>query len=158
MMAWWKMALLVLGLAVVGWAVSMALMSLLARRPDTLGLHQGRLAPCPDKPNCVCSQEQRQEYAIAPLSFQGDPRAAWQRLLDVLDKLPRTRLVEQTDTYLHAECTSLLFRFVDDLECLLDTEAGVIHLRSASRVGYSDLGVNRARVEAIRQAFQQADK
>ncbi len=147
-----KIGLIVLLVSVVAWALIMVAFSLTARRPDNLGVHDGRLAPCPGTPNCVCSQEDG-VFAIQPISFEGDPDLAWQRLRTVLAAMPRTRIVKVNDSYLHAECTSLLFRFVDDLECLLDREAKLIHVRSASRAGRSDLGVNRARVEALRAAF-----
>jgi uncharacterized protein (DUF1499 family) len=70
---------------------------------------------------------------------------------------PRTRILTVTDTYLHAECATLLFRFLDDVELLLDREAKVIHFRSSSRVGHGDLGVNRRRMEGIRRAFDESE-
>lgn len=76
----------------------------------------------------------------------------------IIEAMPRVRIVRATDTELRAEFTSRLFRFVDDVDCLLDVSAGVIHIRSASRTGYSDLGVNRRRVEAIRAAFAGRDQ
>jgi len=119
------------------------------------------LAPCPDSPNCVSSlapASDRTHY-IAPLGFSGDPAVAWQRLKTaVLAEKRVTVLVERKD-YLHAEIRSLIFRFVDDVEFSLDAGAGLINVRSASRMGYSDFGVNRKRVERIRTAFDsQADK
>jgi uncharacterized protein (DUF1499 family) len=72
--------------------------------------------------------------------------------------MTRVRIVTATDHYLHAECSSALFGFVDDLECLLDAEAGVIHLRSAARMGYSDLGVNRRRIETLRERVNRRRK
>jgi uncharacterized protein (DUF1499 family) len=81
-----------------------------------------------------------------------------QRLLQVLSAWPRTRVITSTPDYLHAECRSLLFRFVDDVEVVLDRTAGVIHCRSASRAGHSDLGVNRRRLEAIRVALHSRDR
>jgi uncharacterized protein (DUF1499 family) len=113
----------------------------------------GRLAPCPDKPNCVCTQSSDARHRIEPLTYTGSAEEAMTRLRDVLLARPRVRIVTQTESYLHAECTSRLFRFVDDVELLIDREAKVIHFRSASRVGHSDLGVNRRRMEEIRQAF-----
>ena len=73
------------------------------------------------------------------------------KLRQILESMHRVRITEATSTYIHAEFTSLVFRFVDDLELLLDSEAGVIHVRSASRVGRSDLGANRRRVEDLRR-------
>jgi len=113
------------------------------------------LAPCPDSPNCVSSQapESDHEHYIAPFRFSGDPAAAWRRLKTaVLEEKRVTVMAEQSD-YLRAEMRSLLFRFVDDVEFSLAANQGLIHVRSASRVGYSDFGVNRKRVERIRAAF-----
>ena len=122
-------------------------------RPKDLGVRDGKLAACPSTPNCVCSQASDAVYAIAPLRFDGSPEEAWRRLRQVLADQPRTHIVREEGDYLHVECTSLLFRFVDDVEFVLDRDARVIHFRSASRIGRSDLGVNRQRMEAIRQAF-----
>ncbi len=148
----WKLLALIALLIVLGWVSSMTLLSLLSSRPANLGVLDGKLAPCPATPNCVCSQA-GDDHAIQPLRFEGDPDEAWQRLRQVLAARPRTRIVREEDDYLRVECTSLMFRFTDDVEFLLDREAGVIHFRSASRIGKSDLGVNRKRMEEIRQAF-----
>ena len=83
----------------------------------------------------------------------GSAADAMARLKRVLAAMPRVRVVTETETYLHAESTSLVFRFVDDVEFLIDPEARVVHFRSASRAGRADLGVNRARMEAVRRAF-----
>ena len=123
-------------------------------RPLNLGISEGRLAPCPDLPNCVCSQSGGTRSAVAPLGISGDAAKAFQRLERIVAALPRTHIVTRTEDYLHAECRTPVLRFVDDLEFLLDGEADVIHVRSASRVGYSDLGVNRRRVETIRLRFE----
>jgi uncharacterized protein (DUF1499 family) len=128
-------------------------LSALAQRPENLGVNDGRLGPCPSSPNCVCSQDGGEQHAIEPITFDGDADAAWARLKRVLAEQPRTKIVVESEGYLHAESASLVFRFVDDVEFLLDRERGLIHVRSASRVGRSDLGVNRQRVEQIRQAF-----
>ncbi len=110
------------------------------------------LVPCPDKPNCVCSLAPNEDaqHHVEPLAYRGEPAAAWSALRTALAALPRMTIIEDTGEYLHAEARSLIFRFVDDLECALDTAAGVIHVRSASRVGHGDLGVNRRRVERLR--------
>lgn len=129
-------------------------MSVFSSRPKDLGLTEGKLKACPAKPNCVCSQvDGDQEHSIAPLKFEGDPAAAWQRLQAVVKAEPRAAIVTVDDKYLHAEYTSLIFRYVDDVEFVLAPETHEIHCRSASRAGYSDLGVNRKRIEAIRAAF-----
>ncbi len=116
---------------------------------------QRTLPACPDKPNCVSSQAPAsdKQHAIAPLAFSGDADRAWEALERAILSLPRTRLVSDGHGYLHAEATSLIFRFVDDVECILDRAASVIHVRSASRVGHGDMGVNRKRVERLRERF-----
>jgi uncharacterized protein (DUF1499 family) len=90
---------------------------------------------------------------MEPIAYEGSAAEAVARLKEVLASTPRVRVVTATDTYLHAECTSLVFRFVDDVEFLIDPTARAIHFRSASRAGRSDFGVNRRRMEAIREAL-----
>jgi uncharacterized protein (DUF1499 family) len=113
------------------------------------------LAPCPASPNCVSSQATDAEHSTEPLSFTGDGTLAWHRLKSALGTESRLSIVEDTGSYLHAEARSLVFRFVDDVEFVLDPDAGLIQVRSASRTGYSDFGVNRRRVERIRKAFSE---
>ncbi len=122
-------------------------------QPDNLGARGGRLAPCPDTPNCVSSFADDAEHRVDPLPLAGEPAAALDRLRAILDAMPRTAVVEAGESYLRAEAASLIFGYVDDLEVLIDEDAGKIHLRSASRTGYSDLGVNRRRVRAVAEAF-----
>lgn len=151
----YKVLLVVLIVSLLGWAGTMLGLSFSARRPDDLGPRDGRLAACPATPNCVCSHaEAGDAHAIAPLTFEGSPDEGWKRLGEVLAEQPRMAVVTETPTYRHVECTTLVFRFVDDLELLLDREGKKIHVRSASRVGRSDLGANRRRVEALRRAFE----
>jgi uncharacterized protein (DUF1499 family) len=95
--------------------------------------------------------------ASAPLAYRGSPQAAWLRLEKIVAALPRTRITHKTEHYLRAEATSRLLGFVDDVEFLLYPTANVIHVRSASRLGYSDFGVNRQRIEQIRAAFVQGE-
>lgn len=149
-------AAVIAGVLVAGWALTMVLFSVLSSRPTDLGVRDGRLAGCPPTPNCVCTFDTDAQHGIEPLTFTGSGEEAWGRLRSVLARQPRTRIVTVTDTYLHVECTSLIFRFVDDVELLLDAGAKRIHFRSKSRAGRSDLGVNRARMEAIRAAFDAA--
>jgi uncharacterized protein (DUF1499 family) len=134
--------------------VAARLLISLAPRPTNLGTPEGRLTPCPASPNCVCSDRTSPGHAVTALAFTGPADAAWDRLNRAVATLPRTTILRRTDDYLHAECRTLLLNFTDDLEFRLDAAAGVIHVRSASRIGYSDMGVNPARVEAVRTAFE----
>jgi uncharacterized protein (DUF1499 family) len=108
------------------------------------------LAPCPARPNCVSTQAPDEGHAIVPFQYQKSRAEAKEALKEIVRFLPRTKLVEEDETYLHYESTSLLFRFVDDVEFLFDEEVKTIHFRSASRTGYGDLGVNRSRMEQVR--------
>ena len=119
-----------------------------------IGVVDGRLRPCPSSPNCICSQDSDAEHTIAPLRFAGNAQAAWQRLRQVIDGQPRIRVISADDRYLHVEFTTALLRFVDDVEFLLDSANGAVHIRSASRIGHSDLGTNRKRMEGIRKLFE----
>ena len=122
-------------------------------RPKDAGLADGKLRPCTDSPNCVCSEYPDGAHSIAPLSFSGDADAAWRRLISMLNDQPRTTIDEQTEDYIQARVRTRILRFEDVLEFRLDRAAGQIHVRSASKVGYSDLGVNRRRIESLRQVF-----
>lgn len=110
-----------------------------------------QLAPCPSSPNCVSTKAQDEGHAIAPFRYQKTRPEAKEAVKAIIRSLPRTKLVEEDETYLHYEFTSLLLRFVDDVEFLFDDETKTIHFRSASRTGYGDLGVNRRRMEDIRK-------
>jgi len=138
----------------------LALTSCAASTPPTVGQLRtsGQLAPCPATPNCVNSDTPSTdtEHAIAPLAYSGDAGAAQVRLRQVIEALPRTKIVTDEGNYLHAEFTSQVFRFVDDVEFIVDDATNTIHFRSASRVGSSDMGVNRKRMEDIRAKFQAA--
>jgi len=116
------------------------------KRPTNLGVQEGKLAACPNSPNCISSQSDDPQVKIAPL-----PAVAIAKLKQTIESFERTKIIEETDNYLYAEFTSKLMGFVDDVEFYLDSAAGVTHVRSASRLGKSDLGVNRKRIEAIRE-------
>jgi len=118
--------------------------------PSNLGISDSRMTPCPSSPNCVSSDAQNKEHLIAPLQLVGPSESAWTVVRDYLSKRPRTQIVTENPGYLHAECRSSLFGFVDDLELNLRSSEGIIAVRSASRLGYSDLGVNRRRIEELR--------
>lgn len=108
-----------------------------------------RLAPCPDKRNCVSSQSTDPAKRLPALGFEGELEPVRAAILDVLAEAPRARVVEQEGDYIHAEFTTLLFRFVDDVEFSIDPGAKRVDFRSASRVGHSDLGTNRRRMKKL---------
>jgi len=113
------------------------------------------LAPCPSSPNCVSTQAQDEGHAIAPFRYRKSRAEAKEALKEVIRSLPRMQLVEEDETYLHFEATSLLLRFIDDVEFLFDDDTKTVHFRSASRTGYGDLGVNRKRMEQVRALVEQ---
>ncbi|WP_439861563.1 DUF1499 domain-containing protein [Pseudomonas sp. MBLB4136] len=123
-----------------------------AGTPAQLGAGDGRLAPCPDSPNCVSSQAPEGQWRVEPLPLRGNPRQTQERLVTLLDQEPRARLVEQRDGYLRAEFRSRLLRFIDDVEFLVGEQK--VDVRSASRLGHTDFGVNRQRVERLRQGLE----
>lgn len=124
-------------------------------RPTDLGFVDGRFPRGDERPNWVSStvDPTEQDRFVAPISFQGDAAKAWSRLGRVIANMPRATAVTRTDKYLHVEFASRIFGFIDDAQFALDARAGVIHVKSAARVGIRDFSVNRERVEAIRAAF-----
>ena len=125
--------------------------------PGGLGATDGRLKALSKTPNCVSSQAglypdhpQREYASIAPLKFAGDGEQAMGKLAAALSKTERTVLVKREPGYIYAQSTTALLKFTDDLEFWLDKPNGVIQVRSSSRLGQKDFGVNRARIESIR--------
>ncbi|MDD2853347.1 MAG: DUF1499 domain-containing protein [Desulfuromonadaceae bacterium] len=131
--------------------LSSLLVACAGKRPAHLGVRNGKLAVCPSSPNCVSSEALEEMHQIAPLAFSGDPDAAFARLKQVLVRRTDSTIIEDRSDYLRVELRTTFF--VDDGEFLLDRAGGVIHVRSASRLGYSDLGKNRRRMEEIRRDF-----
>lgn len=121
--------------------------------PTNLGVQNDSLSPCPDSPNCVVTQAANDPHTIAPITYQTDLDTAKETLLKVLSVVPRTEIVEQTDNYIRAKSTSRLMGFIDDVEFYFPTDRQEIEMRSAARLGESDLGVNRRRLEQIRLAM-----
>lgn len=144
-----RLLIIVLCLPIILFAV----MSAMSKPPANLGVVDGQLASCPDSPNCVSTQAEDEEHGIDPIHYEGDTATVQQLLKESLSERPRTKIVTEKENYLHAEVTSLIFRFVDDVEFWIDEEHKLIHFRSASRVGRSDLGVNRKRMESLRQTI-----
>jgi uncharacterized protein (DUF1499 family) len=125
-------------------------------RPKNLGAKGGVLAACPASPNCVSSQAADEKHSIAPLAFSGDPDHVFATLKQILGRRKDTTLIEESPDYLRVELRTVLF--VDDGEFLLDRTRKVIHMRTASRIGYSDFGKNRSRLEEIRAQFMAASR
>jgi len=154
-MKWLLMVIAVLLLLGLIAYVAMAIQS--HKRPDTLGLQQGLLPPCPESPNCVCSELHSQssaQHGIAPIQAED---GVWNQLKNII--IEQGGVIQQEQgSYLHATFTTPVFRYVDDVELRLDDSGNLIHIRSASRTGRSDFGVNRRRVERIRQALEELGK
>ena len=124
------------------------------RRPTNLGVTDGRLAPCKRTPNCVSSQAAPQdgEHYISPIAFRGTMR----ELRAAVESMPRSTVIRAEPNYLYAEFRTPLMRYVDDVELYYDQRAGLVHVRSASRLGRRDFGVNRKRVEELRSRLRAA--
>ncbi|WOD38383.1 DUF1499 domain-containing protein [Nodosilinea sp. E11] len=119
-----------------------------------LGIQDGKLFPCPSTSNCMVSQSADQDHAIAPIAYTGSLDEARELLIKVLGVVPRTEIVTQQENYIRVKSTSRILGFVDDTEFYLPEDEPVIHVRAAARLGESDLGVNRRRLEQIRFALQ----
>jgi uncharacterized protein (DUF1499 family) len=150
-------AIVALGLIIAGQAGMLR-----GKAPDDLGLKDGKLKGPALTPNSVTSQADlwldhpRRTYAaIAPLKASGDGSTEMKKIADALKSMPRTTIIKQEPGYIYAQSTTALLKFTDDIEFSLDAGKGIIDVRSASRLGQKDFGVNRARVEAIRQALGQ---
>ncbi|WP_377887306.1 DUF1499 domain-containing protein [Alkalihalobacillus sp. R86527] len=120
---------------------------------EQLGVTDGKLAPCPNKPNCVSTQSIDEKSKMEPFSYSGTEGEALAKLKEILLDRKRTKIVKEDENYIRAEETSKLFKFVDDIEFYLEEASKTVHFRSASRTGYSDFGVNKKRMEEIRNAF-----
>jgi len=147
---WWIVG--IIAVIAVGYIVLRVLVVQVSPMPENLGINQNRLAPCPDTPNCVSSYASDAEHAIEPLSYTGEQAVAMDTLEQTLRDLPRSQLVTREDGYMHAVLRSQMMGFFDDLEFYV-SEPGVIQVRSAARLGQSDMGANRRYVETIRQTF-----
>ncbi len=141
-------------LVIVLTLVSMMVLSMTAGKPTHLGLRNGELAPLPDRPNAVSTTAIRDSQKLPPIPWLHDVDGAIDAIKSTMDSRPRTKLVEQNGDYLRYEVQSLLFRFVDDVEFVVVPEDSAIQFRSASRVGYSDLGTNRKRMLEITTALE----
>lgn len=124
------------------------------KRPDDMGIDPSGLRGCPKSPNCVSSEAKDEKHAIEQFRLKGDPNVSWPLIQDEIASMPRWTIVTATDNYIHVECKSRIFRFIDDLELYFNSSNGIISIRSASRVGYWDFGANRRRVELLRSELR----
>ena len=122
-------------------------------KSSNIGIENNALKPCPGSPNCVSSMAKNPSHHIEPFRYEGTSKSARKKLISIIESTKRAQIITSESNYIHAEFTSLIFRFVDDVEFYFGDPAPVIHVRSESRVGYSDLGANRKRIEKLRQAF-----
>jgi len=126
--------------------------------PEGLGLANNKLTDCPDSPNCVSTQTQKEKAKIEPITYNSDEQTAYKLLLRVIEDNKLANIISKTNNYIHAAYFTKSKIFIDDVEFYFDKDAGLIHFRSASRVGHSDLGANRKRMEKIRNEFLQQQK
>ncbi len=136
-------------------SLSLCLISCAGSQPTDLGVTADRLSPCPASPNCVCSDCDSIKHQITPFTLAVPAQQAWQTISELIAALPRIRMIAGSDDYLHVECRSAVFGFVDDLELHLRPEEGIIAMRSGARSGYYDFGVNRRRLEALRTTLRE---
>ena len=147
------LALLAVLLLVLAFGIRQSIKAL-SPIPEKLGVFYGQLKPCPEFPNCVSSQATRPENKIDPILFTGvDRQVAYGLLKEAISEMPRAIVLVSRVDYMHVEFHSKLWGFRDDVEFALDESRGQMEVRSASRLGKGDLGVNRQRVEDIRNRF-----
>lgn len=130
-----------------------SIFSFSGNRPTNLGIKQEKFAPCPTSPNCVSSQSLDAQHQIEPFTYQDTAKKAFEKLKTILENTENAKVITAETNYIYAEFTSDLMGFVDDVEFYLDEKEDLIQVRSASRLGESDLGVNRKRIEDIRAKF-----
>ena len=128
-------------------------MSQVSKIENQIGIIDGKLAPCPKSPNCVSTQVSDKKHIIQPLIYSSTLKEAKLKILDIIKSLKRIKIIKETENYIHSEFRTRTFKFVDDVEFYFDDTEKIIHFRSASRVGWSDMGVNRKRMEKIRKLY-----
>jgi uncharacterized protein (DUF1499 family) len=146
------------GIAAVVITAVMAILARVVKSPGNLGVRNGKLAPCPNSPNCVSTQSPDPRHQIDPIPYTTSPAEAKATLVEIVRSMERTRIIRDDPTYIHAEFRTKGIGYVDDVEFSLDQEAGVIHFRSSARLPYYDWGVNRKRMEEIRVGFEATGK
>jgi uncharacterized protein (DUF1499 family) len=137
-------------------SIFMAILSRFVKRPDNVGLADGHLAPCPNMPNCVSTRSEDPRHQIDPLRYRGSTENSQEVLIDVIHSMDRSVIVEEKPGYIYAEFRTKGAGYIDDVEFVFIPENRIIHFRSSSRLPYYDWGVNRNRMETIREAFTAA--
>ena len=128
-------------------------MNIITKKSKKEGLINGKFYPCPETPNCVSTQSIDEQHKIKPITYDSSLEKAKEKIVKIINSIKRTEIITHTNDYIHSEFKSKLFKFVDDVEFYFDDNEKIIHFKSASRVGRSDLGVNRKRMENIRKKF-----
>jgi uncharacterized protein (DUF1499 family) len=141
---------------IFGLVCFLAILSIISRKKPALGMVEGRLRPCSGRPNCVCSEFKDSPSYVKPLKILGSPKNDWERAKRIIREMGG-KIEFEDESYLWATFSTRIFRFVDDLELRIDGENEAIHIRSSSRVGYSDLGANRRRIEVFRERFNRGN-
>jgi len=131
-----------------------SIFSFSGEQPKNLGVKNGKLSKCPQTPNCVSSQSKDVTHKVEPLTYNSSEKEAFDQLKNIIQETDNAEIIKTTPNYLYAQYTTRIMGFVDDVEFYLNSQENLIHVRSASRVGESDLGVNRRRIERIRKQFQ----
>ena len=125
----------------------------MAKSKKPIGIVNGKLHPCPKSPNCVSTQAIDENQKIEPIKYSGSLEDAKGKILSIINSLKRSKIITNEENYIHIEFRTATFRFVDDVEFLFDDKDKIIQFRSRARMGYSDMGVNRKRMEEISKLF-----
>ncbi len=159
-MSEWHKVLLALGIIAVvvllGRTGLRRLVALISKRPDNLGVTDGKLAPCPASPNCVSTQSEDERHRMEPIPYTTSTEEARRKIVQIIRSMERARVITEDDRYVYAEFQTAGLQYTDDVECYFDEDAHVIHFRSAARLPYWDWGVNRKRMQSIQSAFWEA--
>jgi uncharacterized protein (DUF1499 family) len=150
-----KIVLIIIAILILGVFVGLFVLGLISQSGEATGMVEAKLARCPDRPNCICSEfETDVTHYVDPVKFSITVDSeVLSRLKKIVEEMGG-RIQAENDNYLAVSFTSSFFRFVDDLEIRIDADQKMIHLRSAARVGYSDRGVNKKRVEQLKSLYQ----
>jgi uncharacterized protein (DUF1499 family) len=125
----------------------------MAKSKKPIGIVDGKLHPCPKSPNCVSTQATDEKQKMEPINYSGSLEDAKRKIITIINSLKRSKVITNEENYIHIEFRTATFRFVDDVEFLFDDKEKIIHFRSRARMGYSDMGVNRKRMENITKLF-----